>query len=184
MAIMKLVTGELQRPAWGADPKISGGHLYDTTLHMLDMARWLFGEVKEVSARAEANVYPTILNDFWITLTHENGFQVPVFTSGHASWIVPFERVEIIGDHSTVITEEMNRVSYTLGLDLPTQVEEFYYLPQVTSWGVEEEDKLFIDAIIRKTNPPITVEDGYKAVEIIEACYRAVESKKTISLPL
>jgi len=184
MAIMKMVTGELQRPAWGADPKISGGHLYDTTLHMLDMCRWLFGEVKEVTCRAEANVYPTILNDFWINLTHESGLQVPIFTSGHASWIVPFERVEIIGDHSTVITEEMNRVSYTLGLDLPTQVEEFHYLPQTLSWGVEEEDKLFIDAITDKKKPPITVEDGYKAVEIIEACYRSVETKKTISLPL
>ena len=184
MVIMKMVTGELQRPAWGADPNISGGHLYDTTLHMLDMSRWLFGEVKQVSCRAEANVYPHILNDFWINLTHESGLQVPIFTSGHASWIVPFERVEIIGDHSSVITEEMNRVSYTLGLDLPTQVEEFHYLPQTTSWGIEEEDILFVDAIIEKKKPPITVEDGYKAVEIIDACYRSVESKKPISLPL
>ena len=184
MVIMKMVTGELQRPAWGADPNISGGHLYDTTLHMLDMSRWLFGEVKQVSCRAEANVYPHILNDFWINLTHESGLQVPIFTSGHASWIVPFERVEIIGDHSSVITEEMNRVSYTLGLDLPTQVEEFHYLSQTTSWGIEEEDKLFVDAIIEKKKPPVTVEDGYKAVEIIEACYRSVESKKPISLPL
>jgi myo-inositol 2-dehydrogenase/D-chiro-inositol 1-dehydrogenase len=184
MAIMKMVTGELQRPAWGADPKISGGHLYDTTLHMLDMCRWLFGEVQQVSCRAEANVYPKILNDFWINLTHESGLQVPIFTSGHASWIVPFERVEIIGDHSTVITEEMNRVSYTLGLDMPTEVEEFHHLPQTLTWGVEEEDKLFVDAIVEKKNPPITVEHGLKVVEIIEACYRSVESKKPISLPL
>jgi myo-inositol 2-dehydrogenase/D-chiro-inositol 1-dehydrogenase len=184
MVIIKMVTGELQRPAWGGDPKISGGHLYDTTLHMLDMSRWLFGEVKEVNCRAEPNVYPNIPNDFWINLTHESGLQVPIFSSGHASWIVPFERVEVIGDHATLITEEMNRVSYTLALDTPTQVEEFYHLPQTLSWGVEEEDKLFIDAIVGKQKPPVTVEDGYKAVEIIEACYRSVESRKTISLPL
>jgi len=184
MVIMKMVTGELQRPAWGSDPKISGGHLYDTTLHMLDMSRWLFGDVREVNCTAQANVYTNILNDFWITLTHESGLQVPIFTSGHASWIVPFERVEIIGDHSTVITEEMNRVSYTLGLDTPTQVEEFHYLPQTLSWGVEEEDKLFVDSLVNKTKPPISVEDGYKAVEIIEACYRSVESKKPVPLPL
>jgi myo-inositol 2-dehydrogenase/D-chiro-inositol 1-dehydrogenase len=97
---------------------------------------------------------------------------------------VPFERVEVIGDHATLITEEMNRVSYTLALDTPTRVEEFYHLPQTLSWGVEEEDKLFIDAIVGKQKPPVTVEDGYKAVEIIEACYRSVESRKPISLPL
>jgi myo-inositol 2-dehydrogenase/D-chiro-inositol 1-dehydrogenase len=184
MVIMKMVTGELQRPAWGGDPKISGGHLYDTTLHMLDMSRWLFGEVKEVNCRAEANVYPSILNDFWINLTHESGLQVPIFTSGHASWIIPFERVEVIGNHASAITEELNRISYTLGLDLPTQVEEFYYLPVTTTWGVEEEDRFFVDAILGKQTPPVTVEDGYKVIELIEACYRSAKDGKTVSLPL
>jgi myo-inositol 2-dehydrogenase/D-chiro-inositol 1-dehydrogenase len=184
MVIAKMVTGELQRPPWGADAKISGGHLYDTTLHMLDMSRWLFGEVKEIDCRAEANVYSNVLNDFWINLKHESGIQVPIFSSGHASWIVPFERLEVIGDHACVITEEMNRVSYTLSLDTPTEVEEFHYLPQTLSWGVEEEDKLFVDAVKQKQMPAVTVEDGYKAIEIIEACYRSAESGKTVSLPL
>jgi len=184
MVIMKMVTGELQRPAWGADPKISGGHLYDTTLHMLDMARWLFGEVAEVRCRAEANVYPTILNDFWITMKHESGLEVPIFSSGHASWIIPFERVEVIGDHCCAITEELNRISYTLGLDLPTQTQEFHYLPMTSTWGVEEEDQLFIEALMEKKNPPVTVEDGYKTIEIIEACYRANQTGKPVQLPL
>ena len=184
MVIIKMVTGELQRPAWGADPKISGGHLYDTTLHMLDMARWLFGEVAEVRCRAEANVYPAMLNDFWITLKHQSGLEVPIFSSGHASWIIPFERVEVIGDHCCAITEELNRISYTLGLDLPTQTEEFHYLPMTSTWGVEEEDQLFVDALVSKKNPPVTVEDGYKTIEIIEACYRANQTGKPVQLPL
>jgi myo-inositol 2-dehydrogenase/D-chiro-inositol 1-dehydrogenase len=184
MVIMKLVTGELLRPAWGADAKISGGHLYDTPIHMFDLSRWLFGEVVEVNCRAEANVYTNILNDFWITLKHQSGLEVPVFSSGHASWIIPFERVEVIGDHSCIITEELNRVSYTLGLDLPTQVQEFHYLPPTTTWGVEEEDHLFLDAVIAKKPPPVTVEDGYKTVEIIEALYRSVKTGKPVQLPL
>jgi len=184
MAIMKLVTGELQRPAWGADQKISGGHLYDTPIHMFDLARWLFGEVAEVTCRGEANVYTNILNDFWITLKHQSGLEVPIFSSGHASWIIPFERVEVIGDHACVITEELNRVSYTLGLDLPTQVQEFHYLPPTTSWGVEEEDRLFVDAVIEETPPPVTVDDGYKTVEIIEALYRSAKIGKPVTLPL
>ena len=184
MVIMKLVTGELQRPAWGADSKISGGHLYDTPIHMFDLARWLFGEVVEVNCRAEANVYTNILNDFWITLQHQSGLQVPIFSSGHASWIIPFERVEVIGDHSCIITEELNRISYTLGLDLPTQVQEFHYLPLTTSWGVEEEDRLFVDALIEKKSPAVTVDDGYKTVEIIEALYRSAKIGKPVQLPL
>jgi myo-inositol 2-dehydrogenase/D-chiro-inositol 1-dehydrogenase len=99
-------------------------------------------------------------------------------------WIVPFERVEVIGDHSCAITEELNRISYTLSLDTPTQAHEFHYLPQTLTWGVEEEDQLFIDAVIEKKTPPVTVEDGFKVVEIIEACYRSVNSKKPVSIPL
>jgi myo-inositol 2-dehydrogenase/D-chiro-inositol 1-dehydrogenase len=92
--------------------------------------------------------------------------------------------VEIIGDHASVITEELNRISYTLALDTPTQVEEFHYLPQTTTWGVEEEDRLFVDAVIEKKPTPITVEDGYRAIELIEACYRAAQTGKPVSLPL
>ena len=184
MVITKLVTGELQRPAWGADPKISGGHLFDTTIHMLDLLRWLFGDVEEVSCRAEANVYPTIENDFWINLKLSSGLQASIFSSGHASWMPPFERVEIIGDHACVITEELNRISYTLALDAPIQTEEFHHLPQTSTWGVEEEDHLFVDAVTLNKPPPVTVNVGFKAIELIEACYRSAHSNKPIELPL
>ena len=160
------------------------GVVKDASVHDIDTARWLFGEVVEVNCRAEANVYTNILNDFWMTLKHQSGLEVPVFSSGHASWIIPFERVEVIGDHSCIITEELNRISYTLGLDLPTQVQEFHYLPPTTSWGVEEEDRLFVDALIAKKSPPVTVDDGYKTVEIIEALYRSAKIGKPVQLPL
>ena len=184
MVIMKLVTGELQRPAWGADPKISGGHLFDTPIHLFDLTRWLFGEVAEVNCRAEANVYPTIENDFWINFTLKSGLRVPIFSSGHASWIVPFERVEVIGEHACAITEELNRISYTLALDAPTQTEEFHYLPPTLTWGVEEEDQLFIDSILNQKPPAVTVNDGFKTIELIEACYRSAHSGKPVNLPL
>ena len=184
MVIMKLVTGELRRPAWGADPKISGGHLFDTPIHLFDLTRWLFGGISEVSCRGEANVYPTIENDFWINLYLESGLQVPVFTSGHASWITPFERVEVIGDHACAITEELNRISYTLALDAPTQTEEFYHLPQTVSWGVEEEDRLFLDSILQEKPPVVTVNDGFKTIEIIEALYQSARSGRPVKLPL
>ena len=184
MVIIKMVTGELQRPPWSADPKISGGHLFDTTIHMFDLARWLFGEVSEVACRAEANVYPTVENDFWINLKIASGLEVPIFSSGHASWISPFERVEVIGDHASVITEELNRVSYTLTLDTPVQTEEFFHLPQTMSWGIEEEDKLFLDAVLQGSQPPVTVNDGFKTIELIEACYRSAKSSEPVKLPL
>ena len=36
-------------------------------------------------------------------------------------------------------------------------------------WGYREEGTLFVDAVIDGKPPPVTVEDGYKAIESVEA---------------
>ena len=46
-AHVKMNRGELLNPEWVGDPKITGGFLYETTIHMFDMLRFLFGEVKK-----------------------------------------------------------------------------------------------------------------------------------------
>src|SRR6185436_18462742 len=45
-AHLKMNRGELLNPEWVGDPKITGGFLYETTIHMFDMVRFLFGEVQ------------------------------------------------------------------------------------------------------------------------------------------
>ena len=44
-AHVKMNRGELLQPEWVGDPQITGGFLYETTIHMFDMMRFLFGEV-------------------------------------------------------------------------------------------------------------------------------------------
>src|SRR5215470_18170863 len=56
-ANMKMNRGELQNPPWVADTRITGGFLYESTVHLLDMMRWLLGEITEVECRARASVY-------------------------------------------------------------------------------------------------------------------------------
>ena len=56
-AHIKMNRGELLKPEWVGDPKITGGFLYETTIHMFDMMRFLFGEVKTLaSCRLKARV--------------------------------------------------------------------------------------------------------------------------------
>lgn len=54
----------------------------------------------------------------------------------------------------------------------------------VTKWGYREEDRLFVDAIVEGKAPPVTAEDGYRAVELVEACYRSAETGESVQLPL
>jgi len=42
-------------------------------------------------------------------------------------------------------------------------------------WGYRAEDTRFVDAILEGTPPPVTAEDGYKAIELVEACYRSAQ---------
>jgi myo-inositol 2-dehydrogenase/D-chiro-inositol 1-dehydrogenase len=41
-------------------------------------------------------------------------------------------------------------------------------------WGYVQEDKAFIDAILNGTPPPVTADDGFKSVELVESVYHAI----------
>jgi predicted dehydrogenase len=44
-----------------------------TSLHILDLLRWLFGEVQEVTCKVQANVSSNMANDAWISLKQGPG---------------------------------------------------------------------------------------------------------------
>jgi len=183
LADIKMSRGELKRPSWVSDQKSSGGFLFESVLHVLDLARWLMGEIKTISCSATSSVY-TQLDDFAIVMKTERGKIVTVTSSAHASWIFPFERVEIYGDHSCIITEEATRVSYSDGLESEVVVHDFSQVPKNRSWGFEEEDKLFIDSILLERKTAVDEFEAYKSIELVEACYRSARTGQEIELPL
>ena len=93
-ALLKMNRGELQRPAWTGDPLMTGGFLYETPIHMLDLVRHLFGDPVEVVCRARATAYDQ-LDDFSLLFTFASGMSAVLATSAHATWLYPFERVEV-----------------------------------------------------------------------------------------
>ena len=89
------------------------------------------------------------------------------------------------GDHAQIVTEEMEKVSYTSGLGQPIVQHDFFQLAIPDKWGYREEDTRFVDAILAGTPPPVTAEDGYKAVELVEACYLSAQHNgERLRLPL
>ena len=65
-------------------------------------------------------------------------------------------------------------MSYRLGLDAETVTEDFRQIPLAKRFGFEEEDRLFVDAVLSDTAPQVTAFDGFRAVELVDACYRGV----------
>ena len=175
-ANVKMNRGELQNPPWVSDTRLTGGFLYESTMHLLDMLRWLLGEVVEVTCRARASIYSE-LDDFVMLLTFASGQHCALSSCAHASWAFPFERVELYGDHAQIVTEEMERVIYTPGLGQASVRHDFFQLGIAEKWGYWEEDRLFVDAILEGKTPPVTAQDGYKAVELVTACYRSAQQQ-------
>ncbi len=183
LAQMKHNRGDLKQPSWTGDPKVTGGYLYETPVHLFDMARFLFGEVREIAGWARQSVYSE-LDGFTVLLRFTSGLISSLTSVAHTSWLFPYERIEIYGDHQTVVTEELERAWFSPGIRDQVDAIDCFQMPFERKWGYLTEDRYFIDAVLGSRPPAVTAEDGYRATELVEACYRAVRSDHPIRLPL
>jgi myo-inositol 2-dehydrogenase / D-chiro-inositol 1-dehydrogenase len=177
-AHVKMNRGELLQPQWVGDPKITGGFLYETTIHMFDMMRFLFGEITWMQALGSSHEYPET-DDFSVLLQFDSGMHATFASSADASWLFPFERVEVFCHHSTITTREME--SLVCGsLDGRNIEQSMHQLSKEEKWGYLQEDTSFIGSITRGLPSAVTAEDGYKSVELVESCYRSVRTGETV----
>ncbi|MCA1552884.1 MAG: Gfo/Idh/MocA family oxidoreductase [Chloroflexi bacterium] len=183
-AHIKMNRGELQSPPWVSNTAITGGFLYETTIHLLDMARWLIGEVVEVECRGSARAYGEVDN-FSMLLAFAGG-QFATFSScAHTTWAFPFESVELYGAHQQLVTQEMEKVSHAVGLGQDVVTHDYFQLPIPQKWGYVAEDRSFVDAILQDQPTAVSAEDGLRAIELIEAVYASVRSGgERVRLPL
>lgn len=184
VAHVKMNRGELKNPFWTGDPKVSGGFLYETPIHLFDMTRWLMGDVLSVQCLARQSFY-TELDSFSILFTFSDQRHATFTTVAHTTWAFPFERIEVYGEHSQLSTEEMEKVCYAPGLGQDMVEYNFTQVPFQQKWGYVEEDRLFIDSILGGKAPAVGAEDGYRAVELAEAIYRSARMDgERVMLPL
>jgi myo-inositol 2-dehydrogenase/D-chiro-inositol 1-dehydrogenase len=178
-AHVKMNRGELIKPEWVADPGVTGGFLYETTIHMFDMMRFLFGEVTEMSALGSEHEYPEV-DDFSVLLGFATGLHATLGSSADASWLFPFERVEVFFHHRTITTREMESITLSEGLEGGHVTKTMHQLPKEEKWGYAQEDRAFVDSILEGRGAVVTALDGYKSVELVDACYRAVTTGERI----
>jgi len=174
-AHVKMNRGELLNPEWTGDPAITGGFLYETPIHMFDMIRFLFGEVESLHAIGSTHEYKEI-DDFSVLLKFANGMHATLATAADASWLFPFERVEVFCHHATLVTREMESLTCSSNLEGHFTVQTMQRLSRDERWGYVQEDKAFIDSIINNSPPLVTALDGLMAVRIADAVYESVRS--------
>ena len=179
----KMNRGELINPPWVWNAALTGGFLYETPVHMFDLMTFFFGKVDWVEVAARPHEHGE-LDDFSILLGFQSGLVATMKTFAHASWHFPFERFEVYGKHSTYETFEMEKISFTRGLESRTTIYDYSLASMHEKWGYIEEDRLFVDALDGKSPAPVTADDGYGVVELIEACYQSAREGARIPLAI
>src|SRR5215216_646668 len=180
-AHVKMNRGELLNPVWTGDPAITGGFLYETTIHMFDMMRFLFGEVESLHAGGSTHEYKE-LDDFSVLMKFASGMHATLATAADASWLFPFERVEVFSHHATLVTREMDNLTYSTSLEGNFTEQTMQQLPREEKWGYAQEDRAFIDAIVNGSEPLVTAFDGLMSVKLADAVYESVRSKAPVTL--
>jgi myo-inositol 2-dehydrogenase/D-chiro-inositol 1-dehydrogenase len=180
-AHVKMNRGELLNPIWTGDPSVTGGFLYETPIHMFDMMRFLFGEVESLHAIGSQHEYRET-DDFSVLLKFTSGFHATLATAADASWLFPFERVEVFCHHATFVTREMETLVCSTNLEGHFTEQSMKQLPRDEKWGYVQEDRAFVDAILDDTPPLVTALDGLMSVELVNAVYESVRTCGTIAL--
>jgi myo-inositol 2-dehydrogenase/D-chiro-inositol 1-dehydrogenase len=180
-AHVKMNRGELINPVWVGDPEVTGGFLFETTIHMFDMLRFLFGEVVSLDAVGSSHQYPEV-DDFSMLLRFAGGMHATMASSADASWMFPFERVEVFCHHQTFTTREMESITHSEGLDGRHFTQTMQQLSKEEKWGYAQEDRAFVDSIANGAPVAVTASDGLKSVELVDACYRAVRTGERVVL--
>lgn len=178
-AHIKMNRGELKNPVWTGDVNVTGGFLYETTIHLFDMMRFQFGEIEELTAYGSQHEYPE-LDEFSIIFKFKSGFHCTFASSSDASWHFPFERIEVFCHHRTIMTEEMERLLDSRGMDANFETTSWHMTEKEERWGYVQEDKAFIDSIIEGKPPLVSADDGFRSVQIVEAVYEAIRTGECI----
>lgn len=145
------------------------GALLELGVHLLDLVPFLTGEAV-VDVRCEMDQFPP--------LAPETLALVQAHTTSGLRCIMDIARVESgrvartewVGTNGQIAADWFHhRVTMVIGDNAPL---EWVVQPQQTILATL---RAFVHAIKTKTPPPITGQDGCRAVEVADACYRSAE---------
>ncbi len=163
----------------------SGGSLMEINAHEIDFMRWTCGDVAAVYAAGGQYIqhesdYPDVV---LASLQFKNG-AVGLLHSSHISAVGGYGgRVDCEG--GSIYFPEIWGGDATIQIKpFDGEGEQIKIANIEVPPPVQEEIRVFVDAIRNDTPPPITGLDGRAAVEIALAAYQSVESEQPIPLPL
>jgi myo-inositol 2-dehydrogenase/D-chiro-inositol 1-dehydrogenase len=152
----------------------AGGIFLDMAVHDLDLARFLVGEVEEVTAWAAVLAEPRFAeaDDFdtaLAVLRFENGAMGVVETARHSEWGYDI-RTEVAGARGKVVVEDVQKTPATFSHGFGFHGDHFESFPDRFETAFRLELEAFIEAIRDGREPSPGPEDALETLRLALAC--------------
>lgn len=173
---------EPSRLSWLDDPAVSGGgNILHTGIHEFDLARYLSGaEVHEVHCMAGRVATEKTEDSFVATLFMGDSAGCRILASVTASRGTRsrYGEIRLIGSYGQIFCDHALHRAMLLRDGKLVAEETLANVPTV------REALGAFEKVVRGVEPPpITVDDGVRAVGIVDACYRSLRSGRRVTLP-
>lgn len=170
--------------SWLVDPPRAGfGGFGDIGMHALDALRWLIGrEAVSVYARIHAGLRPDLAVDtIGTAIITWDGGAVSTLTAGWANPdgnpVALDARFEVVGSKGAASVDHPYQEFRVADAQ---RSDRLAVARTDAQWVLDS----FVDCVVREVEPPITAEDGLRALELVLACYRSSEIGAEVSLPI
>lgn len=178
------------RPVKGSWAAEGGGALINQGIHQVDIARWLCGDVVEVFAQWQLGAIHKIESeDIVNALVQYGNGATGVIQASTAFWPGYTERVEIHGTKGTAILSGDKLSAWDVrddtGEPAPVSNPALSGASDPMAIPLQPFERQFLDfarAIQTKSKPLVSAEEGYKALQVVEAVYRACRTGQKVTL--
>jgi UDP-N-acetyl-2-amino-2-deoxyglucuronate dehydrogenase len=178
------------RPIKGSWATEGGGALINQAIHQVDVLRWLAGPVSEIVGTWQlAGAHKMESEDIVNAVLRYASGATGVIQAATAFWPGYTERVEIHGTKGTAIVSGDKLTTWDVRDDegdpppLAREVKSGSSDPMAIS--LEPFERQFLDlgrAVETGSEPLVSGEEGYRALEIVQSIYRSCRTGETVRL--
>jgi len=172
---------------WAIDPSMSGGIFYDMLSHDIDMARHLMSsEVSSVYAKASDRICEEVRRkgDYDTTVV------LMAFESGAYGYVEGLRkspygydlRTEVVGSEGSVVVGAMSDPALTFADNSGIRQGGASWFAGRFQEAFVRQDTSFVKSILANRAPEVSVVDGFRTVEVAEACKISVKEKRPVTV--
>ena len=176
---------------WFANRDLAGlGAFLDEGIHAIDWMRWILGEPTSVMAQIDTVGTRFEVDDLGAAIYR---FEDRSMMLLHASWLdqSATNTTEIYGSKGTLIQSHTDGAS-ARGIGETSSPLKVYWA-ETGGWQVydipvhfprnqEAVFKPFVDCLLKDQEPPVTMYDGRRAVELVLAAYQSAREGRLVSI--